>query len=194
MSTSAIGRISDVRRSRETSSLRSRWLAVAALALLAACQHGGVVSRERLDEKSGVTIIADTLPIVFARTETRFSRSGRDYLYLGPVETNRQGLREYYLWVGVASTLDRGYIAPESALPDRVIVDGRRHGDHIGLGEGYELGRSRARNQVVGAGAKVGVHLAACWKHAPAQAETSTMVTMTSMICPHFCAFQRAFF
>jgi hypothetical protein len=98
-------------------------LAVAALALLAACQHGGGVARERLDEKSGVTVIADTLPIVFARTETRFSRSGRDYLYLGPVETNRQGVREYYLWVGVASTLDRGYIAPESALPDRVIVD-----------------------------------------------------------------------
>jgi hypothetical protein len=123
MSTSVIVRISDVSRDRETNAGPTRWFAAAALALLAACQHGGGVARERLDEKSGVTIVADTLPIVFARTETRFSRSGRDYLYLGPVETNRQGVREFYLWVGVASTLDRGYIAPESAPPDRVIIE-----------------------------------------------------------------------
>jgi hypothetical protein len=123
MSTSVIARTSDVSGDREPHAGPSRWFAAAALVLLAACQHGGGVARERLDEKSGVTIVADTMPIVFARTETRFSRSGRDYLYLGPVETNRQGVREYYLWVGVASTLDRGYIAPESAPPNRVIMD-----------------------------------------------------------------------
>jgi hypothetical protein len=94
-------------------------------ALLAACQHGGGPSgvQERLDEKSGITVVADERPVVFARTETRYSRSGRDYLYLGPVGTNRQGVREYYLWVGVASTLDRGYIAPDGAIPERLFID-----------------------------------------------------------------------
>ena len=97
--------------------------AAAVFALLAACQHGGGVTRERLDEKSGVTVRADAQPLVFARTETRYSRSARDYVYLGPVETNRQGVREYYVWVGGGSTLDRGYIAPESTVPERVFID-----------------------------------------------------------------------
>jgi hypothetical protein len=95
-----------------------------ALSICAACTGGGGgVARERLDEASGVTVLADVRPIVFARTETRYSRSGRDYLFLGPVEANRQGNREYYLWVGVGTTLDRGYIAPEDQVPDVLYAE-----------------------------------------------------------------------
>jgi hypothetical protein len=84
--------------------------------LAAACRGGGA-GLERLDERSGVTLLTDREPIAFARTEARYSRSGRDYLYLGPIEVNRQGVREYYLWVGVGTTLDRGYLAPAADPP-----------------------------------------------------------------------------
>jgi hypothetical protein len=77
---------------------------------------------ERLDG-SGVTIARDSAPLVFARTEGRYSRSARDYLYLGPVETNRQGARDYYLWVGIATTLDRGFIAPTVETPHMLYVN-----------------------------------------------------------------------
>jgi hypothetical protein len=90
--------------------------------LVAACQSGGGV-REAFDTRTGITWTVDRAPIVFARTEARFSRSARDYLYLGPVEINRQGTRDYYLWVGVATTLDRGYLAPATALPERLYVE-----------------------------------------------------------------------
>ena len=94
------------------------------LAAAAGCQGGGRgVAKERLDESSGVTVLADVQPVVFARTETRYSRSGRDYLYVGPVEANRQGTREYYLWVGVGTTLDRGYIAPPGEAPDTLFFE-----------------------------------------------------------------------
>jgi hypothetical protein len=78
---------------------------------------GARVPVERLDRSTGTTLGTAPRPMLFARTEARYSRSNRDYIYLGPVETNRQGLREYYLWVGVATTLDRGYLAPELELP-----------------------------------------------------------------------------
>jgi len=92
--------------------------------VLAACQGGGGAgARERLDESSGITLRTDAEAIVFARTETRYSRSGRDYLYLGPVEANRQGTREYYLWVGVGTTLDRGYLAPPGESPDTLYLE-----------------------------------------------------------------------
>jgi hypothetical protein len=100
-----------------------RIAAVASLVLLGACGGATRVVRERLDEASGITVRAGGEPMVFARTETQYSRSGRDYLYFGPVETNRQGVREYYLWVGVGTTLDRGYFAPPGEPPDKVFVD-----------------------------------------------------------------------
>jgi hypothetical protein len=88
---------------------------------LAACSSGnGLV--EQLDERAGMTIVHGRELLVFARTEPRYSRSGRDYLYLGPLATNRQGVRDYYLWVGVATTLDRGFIAPDAAMPQTLYV------------------------------------------------------------------------
>jgi hypothetical protein len=95
-------------------------LLVAALGLAGCETFTSRSSNERLDSSTGMTVgIADRV-MVFARTEARYSRSMRDYIYLGPVSTNRQGLREYFLWVGVATTLDRGYLAPEIALPSSV--------------------------------------------------------------------------
>ena len=91
-----------------------------AASLLAGCAHDAALI-EWLDE-NGVTIAHDAAPLVFARTESRYSRSARDYVYLGPVETNRQGVRDYYLWVGIATTLDRGFIAPTVEIPDMLYL------------------------------------------------------------------------
>lgn len=88
----------------------------------AGCGAGGG-ALERLDERSGITLLRGTAPLVFARAEPRYSRSARDYVYLGPVETNRQGVREYYLWVGVATTLDRGFLAPPVTVPRVLYVE-----------------------------------------------------------------------
>jgi hypothetical protein len=89
--------------------------------VLCGCAHdAGLI--ERLDA-NGVTIARDAAPVVFARTESRYSRSARDYLYLGPVEANRQGVRDYYLWVGIASTLDRGFIAPAVEIPQMLYLN-----------------------------------------------------------------------
>jgi len=95
-----------------------------ASASLAACSGTPIV--ERLDERAGMTLTSAREPLVFARTDPRYSRSARDYLYVGPFETNRQGAREYHLWVGVATTLDRGFVATPEELPQTlyVTVDG----------------------------------------------------------------------
>ncbi len=103
---------------------------IAAAACLAACAAGGGRSAapraadggrggpiQFLDDASGVTISRARTPLAFAHGERRYSVSGRDYLYLGPVETDRQGVHEYYLWVGTGTTLDRGYLAPTTAAP-----------------------------------------------------------------------------
>jgi len=108
---------------RRARSISTRLACLTSLFVLGACGSQMRVVHERLDEASGITVRAGGEPMVFARTETRYSRSARDYLYFGPVETNRQGVREYYLWVGVATTLDRGYLAPPNEQPEKVFVD-----------------------------------------------------------------------
>jgi hypothetical protein len=91
------------------------------MAVAGCLSSGGTV--ERLDSQSGLTIVTDREPVAFARTDNRFSRSARDYLYIGPVELNERGAREYYLWVGVASTIDRNYLAGETTIPDFLYLD-----------------------------------------------------------------------
>jgi hypothetical protein len=98
---------------------RARALAIVTIvAVLAGCATTGGRVREQLDTTTGMTVTSDARPIVYAKTEARYSRSARDYVYLGPVETNRQGVRDYYLWVGIGTTIDRGYLAPPLELPD----------------------------------------------------------------------------
>jgi hypothetical protein len=77
---------------------------------------------DRFSQATATTwrVAGDTM--VFERTEARFSRSARDYVYLGPVAVNRRGSYEYLLWVGVGSTIDRGFLAPEAALPDVITL------------------------------------------------------------------------
>ena len=88
------------------------------------CQSTGPTV-ERLDTGSGITLSGVAEPLAFARTEARYSRTARDYVYLGPVEVNRQGRRDYFLWVGAGTTLDRGYLAPEQATPEVLLVSVR---------------------------------------------------------------------
>jgi len=91
---------------------------------LSACQAFRAESpaTARLDTATGATVGSADALMVFARVDARYSRSARDYIYLAPAETNRQGLREYFLWVGVASTLDRGFLAPETEVPTRLVL------------------------------------------------------------------------
>lgn len=90
--------------------------------LLAACgSRGGVL--ERLDADSALTIVTAQGLLAFAKTDARLSRSARDYIYLGPVEINERGTRTHYLWIGVASTIDRDYLNAAAPIPAVLYVE-----------------------------------------------------------------------
>lgn len=95
------------------------------LVLAAGCGSSGGV-RERADAATGLTWVAASEPGVYALTDPRYSRAARDYVYIGPVETNAQGMRQYYLWVGVGSTLDRGLLPSTGQNASRItmLIDG----------------------------------------------------------------------
>ena len=85
----------------------------AIVALVAGVMLSGCVSNSPLStrlDSFGVTVVTLDDPIVLARPVPQLAAAARDYAYLGPVEMNRMGDRDYYLWVGLASTIDRKLI------------------------------------------------------------------------------------
>jgi hypothetical protein len=98
--------------------------AIAALVLSGCAARTQMVSR--LDV-SGLTVVTLDEPIVLARPVRQLAAAALDYAYLGPVEINRMGNRDYFLWVGLASTIDRKLVGvpPEDVQVLAVLLDGR---------------------------------------------------------------------
>lgn len=105
-----------------TAARLSRWLPVLSALIVLGCGTTGVLD-ERLDPASGLTVLVQREPLIFARTDPRYSRSARDYLYLGPIETNDRGTREYFLWLGIGSTLDRNLLALPAEVPTTLYIE-----------------------------------------------------------------------
>lgn len=98
---------------------------LAAVLLSAACtSRTPLISR--LDS-SGLTVVSMADPVVLARPVRQLSAAARDYVYLGPVEINRMGDRDHYLWVGLASTIDRelAHATPAAVKALVLLVDGQ---------------------------------------------------------------------
>lgn len=129
---------------------------------LAGCVGAPRTPLERLDERAGLVLSRAGDVLVFARAERRYSRSARDYLYLGPVEINRQGVREYFLWVGVASTLDRAFIAaPPAETPRTLLLVVEGEPLELPLQPWADLVRSSEPGPVYATAVPVGVELGA---------------------------------
>jgi hypothetical protein len=107
--------------SKSRSTIRTLLSSLPLAALLTACATAPQIE-ERFSETSATTWRVAGSIMAFERTEARFSRSARDYVYLGPVAVNRRGSYEYLLWVGIGSTLDRGFLAPEASLPESLTL------------------------------------------------------------------------
>lgn len=62
---------------------------------------------------------------MFARPDRTLAASARDYAYVGPIEINRMGDRQYYLWISLASTVDRDLVGldPTHAVALVLVVD-----------------------------------------------------------------------
>lgn len=78
----------------------------------------------RLDS-SGVTVVTLGEAVLLAHAVPNVAAGARDYAYIGPVEINRMGNRDYYLWISLASTIDREFLGliPVDATELVLVVD-----------------------------------------------------------------------
>jgi hypothetical protein len=106
--------------------IRACCIALLSAAASYGCTSTAVPLESRLDLNTGLTVQTLETPIVLARPIPRLATSARDYAYLGPVEINRMGTREYFLWIGMGSTLDRGFVGEPrpTATTLHLMLDG----------------------------------------------------------------------
>ncbi len=72
---------------------------------LASCSSTGPLVKESFDPGNGATVLRATKPLVLYRDNSAYAAFARDFVYLGPIEVNSMGSYDYYLWLGVWSTM-----------------------------------------------------------------------------------------
>jgi len=75
------------------------------------------------DPETALNYAAMHEPLVVARSVNRVTVAGRDYAYLGPIDINRMGRRDYYLWIGMASTVDRALLDEDRPQAATLVIE-----------------------------------------------------------------------
>ena len=73
--------------------------------MVVACSTGcsnTALTNERLDPVTSVTVRYSEHPLVFFRPVSGRSTFAKDYVNLAPVEINRSGDHQYYIWLGIS--------------------------------------------------------------------------------------------
>ncbi len=102
-----------------------------AAGLLASCvTQSKYTHAQYVDEMTGVTVSTMLVPITFYRENQAIAVNTRDFASLGAVQINRTGDRNYYLWLGLWSTIDRSFTSEAGYRPGngilQVFVDDRK--------------------------------------------------------------------
>lgn len=99
--------------------------------LLAACGGSQLLVKDKLDLQTGVTVTRSTQPLILYRDRSAISAHARDYVYVGPIETNDMGRRRYFLWLGVWSTSEKSSRASELDEFESIVI--YADGEPLGL-------------------------------------------------------------
>ena len=83
------------------------------LTVTAACSSQGPLVSEYMDARTGVTVTNARTPLVLYRDHSARAAHARDFVYVGPLAVNRMGDYQYYLWLGIWSSM------PGKDLPEQ---------------------------------------------------------------------------
>ncbi len=75
--------------------------------ILSACAADPPTVSEKLDWQTGVTVSYVTTPLVLYRETPAQAAYAKDYAHVGPIQVNRSGTYQYFLWVGSWATMQR---------------------------------------------------------------------------------------
>lgn len=72
-----------------------------AVLVLAGCAASAPAIRSQLDPSTGVTVTYSSVPLIMYREDPAQAAFARNYVHVGPIQVNRSGDYQYFLWLGV---------------------------------------------------------------------------------------------
>jgi hypothetical protein len=108
---------------RRTLQIRRHFAWITVL-ILAGCASNAVAPgiRETLDPLTGVTVTSSLRPLIMYRDNSGRAAYAKSYLHVGPVQVNRSGNYEYYLWVAGWSTMQSGNSLDDPQSLDSIVI------------------------------------------------------------------------
>jgi len=78
-----------------------------AVLIVAGCSSNTTIPivRDKLDLVTGVTVTFSNTPLIMYREDSGRAAFARNYVHMGPIQVNRSGSYQYYLWLGAWNTM-----------------------------------------------------------------------------------------
>ena len=90
--------------------------------LIGGCASSVESTNEVLDRRTGVTITSNVTPMILYRENPSLAAHARNFVHLGPIEVNKTGSYQYFLWVGIWNTMQTSDRRPQRDGFDSITI------------------------------------------------------------------------
>lgn len=97
-------------------------VALIAVLIVAGCASTAPIVRDKLDPVTGVTVTFSNTPLIMYRDNPARAAFARNYLHMGPIQVNRSGSYQYYLWLGAWNTMQSPDAAEHQDGLESIII------------------------------------------------------------------------
>lgn len=94
--------------------------------IISGCASQSPIIREKLDPLTGVTVTFSNTPLIMYRDDSGRAAFARNYIHMAPIQVNRSGSYQYYLWLGAWNTMQSAGVAEHQDNLESIVlfVDG----------------------------------------------------------------------
>lgn len=93
-----------------------------AVSVLFGCAGSAATVNDKLDPLTGVTITFSKSPLVLYRDNPSQAAYARNFVHLGPIQVNRSGNYQYYLWLGIWNTMQTASLSQHRDGFDSIVL------------------------------------------------------------------------
>jgi len=90
--------------------------------IVSGCASDAPSIGEKLDWSTGITVTYVNTPLVLYRETPAQAAYARDYAHLGPIQINRSGSYQYFLWVGSWATMHRSDVSEHRDGFESIVI------------------------------------------------------------------------
>jgi len=92
------------------------------LLILASCAVSVPATMNKLDPSTGVTVTYSSVPLIMYREDPAQAAFARNYVHVGPIQVNRSGDYQYFLWLGVWNNMQTADTALHRDGLDTIVI------------------------------------------------------------------------